>query len=315
MSADIQDVLLDLGLVLNDRGNEWRTSAVWRGGNNDTALVIYKDNGSFRDFGSGIQGSLKDLIKLVLGFDKKEDVESYLNSLKYEEAEVSLRKPTLKMPSTFNPQAVQNLLPHYAFFHKRGISTNTLSVFGGGVAGEGQMLRRYVFPIWDEHKKAVHGYSGRDLMDRSVSTRIKWKLLGLKRYWVYPLFANREIIQAKREIILVESIGDMLALWEAGYPQTLCSFGIELPAYFALFNRIISLNPKRILLGFNNDADSAQNNGQLAAIKIRESLCGVFDPRQIVNAPPLRNDFGAMITPETGTDLIHEWYQKYEQAA
>lgn len=304
MSADIYDVLTSLGIQLNDRGREWRCRPPYRESNNDTSLAIYKDNGGFHDFGIGARGSFKDLLKLILGTESQEEVEKYLETLKYEEDSTLLREPRLKMPTAFDPTVVQNLLPHYTFFQKRGISREILELFGGGMAGEGKMLRRYVFPIWNETHTSIVGFAGRDLTGHE--DRVKWKLLGLKQHWCFPLFLNADIIIEKREVIIVESIGDMLALWQAGYQNVIVIFGVELPHYFAIFNRLVSLNPTRIIIGLNDDKDSEENNGQLGATRIQKSLGAVFDPRQIINAPPLNNDFGKMA--ETNINLIHEWY-------
>lgn len=295
MSANIHDVLLALGLDLKDRGKEWRCRPPYRSSSNDMSLSILKESGNFSDFGIGARGTLKDLIKLILHLETKEDVENYLKNLKYEEDDTPLKKPALKMPNIFSSHELDNLLPHYSFFNKRGISDETLRLFGGGLAGEGQMLRRYVFPIWDEQRKNVLGFAGRDMTGRALA---KWKLLGQKRFWTYPLFLNADVIQATRELVIVESIGDMLALYEAGVKQVVVLFGIELPHYWALFNRIVSLNPRVIIIGLNNDVDSAVNNGQRGAIKIQKSLSKVFDPRQIIISPPASNDFGAMSKKE-----------------
>ena len=51
MSADnIKNVLSNLGYKLVDCGNHWRTSALYRGGNNPTALCVYKDSGTWIDY-------------------------------------------------------------------------------------------------------------------------------------------------------------------------------------------------------------------------------------------------------------------------
>ena len=47
---DIESILVDLGYNLDDRGEYWQTNAVYRGGDNKTALQIYKDTGVWKDY-------------------------------------------------------------------------------------------------------------------------------------------------------------------------------------------------------------------------------------------------------------------------
>ena len=53
------------------------------------------------------------------------------------------------------------------------------------------MKNRYVFPILNS-KKDIVGFSGRDLNSQS---KIKWKHLGEKINWCYPLFLNIDNLQ------------------------------------------------------------------------------------------------------------------------
>ena len=49
-TEEIKEILQSLGYKLNDNGRYWRTSAVYRGGDNQTSLHIYKDTGCWRDY-------------------------------------------------------------------------------------------------------------------------------------------------------------------------------------------------------------------------------------------------------------------------
>jgi hypothetical protein len=48
--VDIHSILIDLGFSLQDRGAFWQTSAIWRGGDNPSAVQIYKDSGTWKDY-------------------------------------------------------------------------------------------------------------------------------------------------------------------------------------------------------------------------------------------------------------------------
>ena len=49
-SEKIKYILTELGYKLTDFGNHWRTSALYRGGQNPTAIQIYKDSGVWIDY-------------------------------------------------------------------------------------------------------------------------------------------------------------------------------------------------------------------------------------------------------------------------
>ncbi len=48
--ADIKETLDSLGFKLRDQGAFWHTCAIWRNGDNPTAVQIYKDSGVWKDF-------------------------------------------------------------------------------------------------------------------------------------------------------------------------------------------------------------------------------------------------------------------------
>ena len=89
----------------------------------------------------------------------------------------------------------------------------------------GKLNNRIVFPIFNMDGTDIEGFAGRDLLDRDT----KWKLMGAKRLWIYPFFLPevQEAIMEKQEVILVESIGDFLALYEAGIFNVLVLFGVK----------------------------------------------------------------------------------------
>jgi hypothetical protein len=49
-SLKIKSVLEDLGYKLSDKGSYWQSSALYRNGDNQTALQIYKDTGAWKDY-------------------------------------------------------------------------------------------------------------------------------------------------------------------------------------------------------------------------------------------------------------------------
>ena len=66
--ADIESLLSGLGYKLSDCGDHWRTSALYRGGDNPSSVQIYKSSGVWRDYVSD-EGykPLSFLIKKTVG--------------------------------------------------------------------------------------------------------------------------------------------------------------------------------------------------------------------------------------------------------
>ena len=82
------------------------------------------------------------------------------------------------------------------------------------MAKEGRMKNRYVFPIFDSKERLI-GVTGRYTLPIPEGSKVpKWKHYPSKKAWKYPLFLNNEIISEKKEVVVVESVGDMLALWD-----------------------------------------------------------------------------------------------------
>ena len=70
-SNKIKEVLESIGYNLIDCGNHWRTSAIYRNGDNKTAVQIYKNTGVWNDYIEN-KGSkpLEALIQLTLKDDR-----------------------------------------------------------------------------------------------------------------------------------------------------------------------------------------------------------------------------------------------------
>ena len=204
------------------------------------------------------------------------------------------------MPKIFPKESLAKLIPEHEYWTDRGISLETIKAFEGGVVKEGRMKERYVFPIFN-HKKDLIGVSGRDLINNSENKkRPKWKHIGTKAEWKYPLFFNYKILKAKNEAVLVESVGDMLSLWDAGVKNVIVTFGLDLS--ISIINLLLRFDLDRMLVSLNNDAES-NYAGNEAAQKMHKKLRKYFDENQVEVKLPTKNDFGEMSKEE-----ILEWY-------
>ena len=286
----VYEILSELGYKLTDAGIEYRTSALYRDGDNETSLRVYKDTGKWHDFKENRFGELEDLVKLTLGTKTIEEVKYYLQNKDFKPS-VLKYEPTLENEKTFAPEELADMIQDHSYWKRRGVDPSTVSVFEGGVLLNGKMAKRYVFPIFN-HKRKIVGITGRDITGNS---KIKWKHLGEKVNWVYPAIHNFKIIKKEKSVYIVESMGDMLSLWQAGVKNTIVTFGLTLSPKIVSF--LIKMDPDKIYLSFNNDS-YGNYAGNRAAKKALNKLSVFFDPEDIEIKLPSKNDFGEMTKEE-----------------
>ena len=275
---DYREILEDLGYRLKDHGSYWRTNAVYRAGDNSTALQIYKDTGVWKDF---VEDSMflpfELLIQKTLNTTDKGVISSYI---KKDSVTINHRVPKknlLTEEKTYPTSSLSRLLPHYDFYIERGISESTLKKFRCGLAMSGKMYQRVIFPIFRQDGR-IHGFSGRKVTE---DKRPKWLHMGKCSNWFYPFFSIQEIqdsIIESGSVHIVESIGDCISLYEAGVKNVLVSFGLNISPKF--ISKLNSLPINKIYLAFNNDFESDSNRGFQGAIKsIFKFLGNIFFAR------------------------------------
>lgn len=288
---NVGEILTNLGYALKDFGKEYRARPIYRDSDNDTVLRIYKDSGNWVDFKENISGDFTSLVKLSLKLESQDQAKAWLKDKNFTPTYIKDVRPELKAPKTFDKDLLLKLKKDHSYWINRGVSQEVLDLFLGGVAENGKMKNRYVFPIFNS-KKEIVGFSGRDITNKS---KIKWKHLGDKINWCYPTFLNLEEIKLKKEAILIESIGDCLALWDAGIRNTIVTFGLEIS--ISILNLLLKVDPNKIYISFNNDQEK-NNAGNVAAEKGKNKLLRYFDPRQIEIKLPDKKDFGEMSAEE-----------------
>lgn len=298
----IREILLDAGFVIAMESSDYyRTRPIYRNTDNPSSLSVHKETGKFHDFGTGQSGTIQELIKLVNGGSIDFKVQDRpANSVIDLKSEIAL---------SFNKEEIKALLPSYTFYNKKGISTETLQLFQSGYCSAGKMHDRYVFPIINPDGSLV-GLSGRNMRSEPTDPKwkalwIKWKHLGLKSKWIYPYFLNREIIAKEKEVIIVESHGNMLALWESGLKNSILCCGSSMSK--DLLAAIIGMNPNRIIIGMDNDPGN--NPGKISAMKIKKTLENWFDKSKIqVRLPPTGVDL-SLLYEQSGKSGIEKWYE------
>lgn len=300
---EYKHALEKLGYKLQDSGNHWRARAIYRNGKTNTSLIIYKDSGVWRDFGTGSEPlPFEVLVRETLNTNDPKILSEYISEEARSAAPKKEPEEKIEMEKIYPHSYLEKLLPMKKFYEKKGISNQVQDDFKCGYAGGGKMYRRIVFPIYNLDGE-IHGFSGRAVVDNDKTP--KWKHLGRKRDWIYPHSLSQPFIEKEKEVILVESIGDCLALYEKGFCNVLVTFGLD--ASSKLISYLNQFQLDRIIIATNNDSQKDVNSGGEAAIKTFAKLSKVFDIGVICINPPTSNDFGDMLTEDN--DFL-KWHQR-----
>lgn len=292
MVGGVREILEALGYTkLSEYPKEFRAAPLHRESDNATALSIRKDSGKWIDYAAGATGDLYDLVQLTLRFSP-EEAKAWLENrgAAFVISPQIAHTPTASCPEIFDKSALLRLTQDFSYWEERGISSTTLTNFQGGLAYKGKMAGRYVFPIFNSRQDVV-GFAGRDIFNNGK--RAKWKLLGAKEKWVYPAFLNAKDILNAKKVVLVESVGDCLALFNAGIRTVLVTFGLSLSS--GILNFLIRSDVSQIVIGLNNDALSQEDaHGNRSSVNFSHKLGHYFDEHQIRIALPSAKDFGEM---------------------
>lgn len=303
MRAKIESSLIELGYKLKDFGNHWRANAVYRDGNNPLSLMIYKDTGVWRDFVENkTPMPFKRLVELTLNTNDFNIIKKYIQDSNDQPQEY-IKKEKLEMEKIYPDDCLKKLFPNYDFYNKRSIKDTTQKMYKCGLASAGKMYRRVVFPIFNSNQQ-ICGFTGRKIEENNDAP--KWKHIGLKSSWIYPAYIPN-FPEIKDEVILVESVGDSMALSENGIYNNLVTFGLDCSP--KLVNFLISKDLKKIYISTNNDSLSEKNRGLIAAIKIMIKLSSLFDLSVLEIKPPLMNDFGEMQNSDNSL-IFDEWRKR-----
>ena len=297
----VKDILHKIGYTdISELGKSYRTSPLYRPSDNKTSLSIDRTTGMWYDFADNNGGSLLSLVKLTMNLPSLEAAKEFVGDSTIDIEQATIHRYELLDTKKFDKQLLLKLEKNHTYWINRGISLQTIQTFEGGITHNGRMRHRYVFPIFDEKDNLV-GFSGRSLVNNSDFPR--WKHLGPKSTWVYPFKWNKEILFDTKEVVLLESLGDLLSMWDAGIKNTLVTFGISISK--SIIELLLKIDAQKIFIAFNNDE---KNNcvGNNAADKGRLNLLRYFDADQVVTAIPDYKDFGEM-----DLEQINLWKMKF----
>lgn len=290
--SDIKEILQNIGYQnLKDFGGWYRTRPIYRSSDNDTVLAINKNTGYWYDYKLCRGGKLSELVQITLNLNDLDYADKMLaEKFNFTGVVVNQEKNTINQVKIYDESMLVSLEKNHGYWLNRGVKEEIVAEFKGGIAKKGNMINRYVFPIYNPSGKIV-GFSGRSLVDSNRPDFIKWKHLGTKKEWVYPAFFSKNAISESGRVFLIESIGDMLALWQAGYKNVIITFGLAISPKITKF--LLESSVQEVVIAFNNDSFN-NSAGNEAAKKAKSKLLMFFDENQVKIKVPSKKDFGLM---------------------
>jgi hypothetical protein len=203
------------------------------------------------------------------------------------------REEKIEAPEpTWDLSILNGLVKDYSYFESRGISAETQDLFKIGIGTKCYYYNHAVVPILNQKRDRITGFSGRliNYTDWHKENKIaKWKHKNKSKFFVWPLYPQE--IRKSDSVILVESPGCVLWLWEQGIKNVLCLFGVNISS--KVIGYLISLNPSRILIATNNELGSSNGGvGNKKAIALQKTLTNFFSEERVSVALPDLKDFG-----------------------
>lgn len=295
---NIEEVLTEIGYTLKKHGNYFTCRAVYRNGDNEGSIAIYPNRNLVIDFVTGEKFNIEGLIAKTLNISDKTKIQDWIDSRNLV-INVEKPEPVLSEVTLFPLEWLNELTSDHSYWINRGIKKEVLEELKGGIATEKipRMKGRYILPIWNSKKQLI-GLCGRSLNGKTP----KYKLLGTKNNFAYPLHINLKDIRQKSEIILVEGVGCAMSCLSANIRNVMVLFGISLSNH--QLSTIISLAPQKIIIALNNDGKT----GNESAFKVRHRLLKFFDKKQVEIRLPIEKDLNETIQ-ERGIKGIKDWYE------
>jgi hypothetical protein len=213
-------------------------------------------------------------------------------------------EPKLVADKVYPEETLTQMVPDHRYWVGRGISEEVLRRFEGGLHPEGipsKMSKRYLFPVRDYPSRRIVGWTGR-LTESTNSFAPKWKHLVKSGRALYPLTVTADAIRTARKVVLVESPGDGLSLFQGGIPYVAILFGLNMNSRW--LGWLASADLDQIVISTNNDAIGKPQSdcaGNKAAEKLRAKLVPFFGEERVkVRLPQSANDWNDVLRKGTG---------------
>lgn len=185
--------------------------------------------------------------------------------------------PKLTVETVYPESTLAKLSPDISYWLKRGMREDVLRRLECGLAPRdeaGKLAGRTVFPLRNLEGQIV-GFSGRLITNNSFAPR--WKHLARIKGLTYPWNVNGPFVTKSKRAILVESIGDLLALNSHDINPVLCIFGLNLGDQ--IVSTLVGAAVNKVIISLNRDKDARK--GQAAADRIARKLSPFISDIQI----------------------------------
>lgn len=163
-------------------------------------------------------------------------------------------------------------LKYHKYFENRGFKPETLKYFEMGFGVKGSDVDRCIFPIRNASKQLI-GWTGRTV---HPDGNPKWLHQPSGRFKKELALFNidrafREIYQT-RKVYVVESVGNNMRFYEAGYENCVAILGSKMSDYQA---RLLSVYASEIYLCFDNDFSGIEGT-KIAIEKLSQYNVRIF---------------------------------------
>ena len=183
--------------------------------------------------------------------------------IEYIEPQAKLTQETIYPETSLN-----KLVKDQSYWVGRGMNEATLNRLECGVAPldeKGKLAGRSIFPLRNLEGK-IAGFSGRLIGNNSFAP--KWKHLCRISKMVYPWNVTGPTIEQTKTVVLVESIGDLLALMSHDINPVLCIFGLKM--HDVIISALVGADVRRVFVSLNRDDNPTK--GQAACDRIVRRL-------------------------------------------
>lgn len=301
-NSQVENLLERLNMTVSKAGRWLSSTCPVHKGDNRTGFGFNVDKGNWRCFTQGCEqkwgNSIIGLVAGILEYSYDDAMEWIVNNI--DENGEKIVKSERKIDRIYQESCLKRLF-RTDFYLKRGFCQETLDSFEHGRAESGKMLNRVVFPIRDENG-FIRGFSGRWAgKEQEIDGKLvcigstgkevpKWKHTSFAKSDYLYHFHNAKPF-CKDSLILVESIGNVMRFWDAGYKNCVACMGSSVS--WKQSNLIIA-STRKVVLAFDND--KAGQKATKNAKKTFEQYLNVT-----IITPPEGKDWAECSNPETIT--------------
>lgn len=212
-------------------------------------------------------------------------------------------EPKLTADTIYPESMLTRMVPDHSYWVGRKVNEDVLRRLEGGLVPaepRGKLSNRYCFPVRDHASKRIVGWTGRLVSEASFGP--KWKHLVKVSRCVYPLTANEAAIRRARKVVLIESVGNGLALSSTGIDNWIVLLGLNVNS--RLLGWLVGANLDEVIVSTDNDAMDASKGhsaGNDKAVQIRDKLARYLGEHKVrVRLVQTRNDWCKVLEDGTG---------------